>query len=619
MRIVSNVQCSLRARASLPTLPLEHKRLAEKAARRIDFVKTEESRLPLGRRSLVSGLAWTATLGVALSGAAKAQGIAGVPATGGLVSRTFQNWFQYPYNTLGFGAIGNGSSNPASSVYGSLAALQAVYGVTVSGIPVALTMELDWLAHQAAINAATSAGGTVYSPGRVYVVSNANSASDGSGQLVFPSVNPGNTAQFAVNWKGDFQSTILKWPFAITGGQSAVLCLGRASASSAGFFEDLFLVGPGTGVTLGASSTTMHGIATNDRRNIFRCQINGFWAGIDLVGGQCHHADVICTSNYYGYYFNSPNSGNFGNMVFERVLAGSCNQAGVGVHHAAAVINSVFTGCFFGTNPYSFFKETNSGSPTQAQIAFGCIFDLTQFENFGNACFCDDTSTQAGRVATLYGCIFRNCQYSWSSTFKIPAVAAFSVFDVGHFLHNVIDQISQPEQLTPGSNGIFYANDAGGFKMTGFIGQVISNCGSNPMFTGNGWFNSTDITFENIDYAAWKGELAFSNNSLTAGQFVTQVASASYNILQASAGNTSDAKLGVLMFLPGTGQFAIIAVSGAVTAKSSGTVTVGQILRTAAAGAVVAASGTNDTTSPIVGVATGASGGGFCVIKLQAL
>lgn len=540
------------------------------------------------------------------------------PGFSGYPGQSLGAWLSYPRNVLGFGAIGNGSSNPASTAYATLAALQAVYGTTISGVTVALTQELDWLAHQAAINAATATGGTVYSPGRVYVMSNANSATDGSGQLTFPSCALGNAAQFAVNWKGDFQSTILKWPSSITSGQSAVLCSGRASGSSAGFFEDLFLVGPGIGATLGVSATTMSGIATNDRRNLSRINVNGFYAGIDCVGGQCHWANIALTANNYGVYFNTPNSGNFGNMLWNRVVVNSCNKAAIGVHHAAVIPNCIFKACFFGTSPYSLFKETNSGAPTQAQIAYGCLFDLCQFENFGNAFVCDDIATQAGRVAIIYGCTFRNCQWLWSATYKIPAVSAFSVFDVGGIFQNVIDGISQPEQLTPGTNGIFFANAVSGFKMTGYIDQVIVNCGSSPMCVG-AWYQTTDITFENIGYTSWKGELAYTDFTMTVGQFACHRPTWSYNVMQASAGNTSDAKLGVVMFMPGVSQFGIIAVSGAVVVDCSGTVTTGEFLRTAASGNVIAATGSSDETSPIVGIAVVASAAGQCTIKLQGL
>lgn len=522
------------------------------------------------------------------------------------------------YNVLAYGAVGNGRSNPASTIYTSLAALRAVYGTTMNGVVVALSQELDWLAHQTAINAATAAGGTVYSPGgRAYVMTNPQSSSDGSGQLVFPVCAPAQAGQYAVSWRGDFQSSVLTWPTAIS--KSAVLCSGRASGQSAGSFNGLTLIGPGNGATLGASATTMQGIATNDRRNIYLTTVLGFYAGINLVGGQCHHMDVNVQNCYYGYYLDTPNSGNFGNMLFERVAVQLCTKATMGVHHAATLGNTKLDSCFFGASPYCVFKETNGGSPTSTLALFNCQFDVTQFEAIGNACVCDDTANQAARVVQVYGSRFNLCQWQWNSTYKIPAVGAFSVFDTGHWIDNVIDQISQPEQLTPGTNGIFYTNDAAGFKMIGDLGQVISNCGSNPMFTGNGWFNATDITVENVGYTSWKGELSYTDFALTVGQFATMRAGWSFNILQASAGNTSDAKMGVVMFQPGASAFGLIAVSGAVTVNCTGTVTTGQILRTAASGTVIAASGTADATSPIVGVAVVASAASQCGIKLQGL
>lgn len=58
------------------------------------------------------------------------------------------------YNVKAFGAVCDGSSRPLSTIYGSLAAAQAVYPHAT-----ALTNQLDWAAIQGAINAAFSAGG----------------------------------------------------------------------------------------------------------------------------------------------------------------------------------------------------------------------------------------------------------------------------------------------------------------------------------------------------------------------------------------------------------------------------------------------------------------------------
>lgn len=124
--------------------------------------------------------------------------------------------FATQYNAKNYGAVGNGSSNPASSVYGSLGALQAVYGTTVGGVAIALTNELDWLAHQKIIDVLHAAnGGEMFSPTGKYVYSNSNSPADRSGILIFPetgTVDSGALPQ-GVNWTGEgFNVTLHTWP-----------------------------------------------------------------------------------------------------------------------------------------------------------------------------------------------------------------------------------------------------------------------------------------------------------------------------------------------------------------------------------------------------------------------
>jgi hypothetical protein len=67
-----------------------------------------------------------------------------------------------------FGAIGDGGSHPASGLYASLAALQAVYPFATS-----LVQEMDWLAWQAALNN----GGFIVAPTRTYKMCNGSPAS----------------------------------------------------------------------------------------------------------------------------------------------------------------------------------------------------------------------------------------------------------------------------------------------------------------------------------------------------------------------------------------------------------------------------------------------------------
>src|SRR5215472_769687 len=115
------------------------------------------------------------------------------------------------FNVVSFGAIGDGASHLASDTYGSLAALQVAYPQAT-----ALTNEINWLAFQAAINAADKAGGgTVFVPYGTFVMVNANSALDGSGSLrIGESLLPGFGN--AVNMLGcggrNGPATTLSWP-----------------------------------------------------------------------------------------------------------------------------------------------------------------------------------------------------------------------------------------------------------------------------------------------------------------------------------------------------------------------------------------------------------------------
>lgn len=89
-------------------------------------------------------------------------------AEGALVARTPAARAGDSLSPLDFGAIGDGNSHPASTVYPSLAACQAVYPFAAD-----LTQEIDWLAWQAALNA----GGRIESRPLHYIMCNAAPAS----------------------------------------------------------------------------------------------------------------------------------------------------------------------------------------------------------------------------------------------------------------------------------------------------------------------------------------------------------------------------------------------------------------------------------------------------------
>lgn len=542
-------------------------------------------------------------------------------STGSTIARTAASRFADIVNVKDFGAIGSGSSNVASSVYGSLAALQAVYGVTISGVTVALTQELDWLATQAAINRAAVVGGgnggVVYSPSGTYVYSNANSVSDGSGTLYFPGTGP-YASNGAVSWLGDFLGTIHTWPSDLGTGKFAVLCANRATGSSVGFFEGHKFIGPGNGTTYGTSGCNMQGIATNDARNMRRISSSAFRVGINVVGGQFLWEDVRTGSdgrNYYGIYFDTPNANNWGNMQFVRLVCDNNNKAAVGVGHAACIIASHFLSSFFGTAPYAIFKETNSGVPGNVIVVYQSKFDLCQFEGIGNAMVSDDTATQAARVVVIQETDFVKCQFLWNSAYKIAAVGAYSILDVNALVGvQILDPIGV-DQWVPGSVNMFNANSyAYMFRIKGDITALIANAGATGFSNNLAAAGNTGTTFECTQNGNWTGQSYYANDSSVIGSVLNY-------LQQATAGTTTDTVWGVSVYLPtpGAGQSGIAIQSGYATVKVSGAVTAGKWLRTSSGGLAVAASASNDTTSPMIGIAMSAASGGTCTVKLQGL
>ena len=528
------------------------------------------------------------------------------------------------YNVNAFGAIGNGSSNPASDFFSSLSALRTKYAFAT-----ALTNEMDWLATQEAINAANAAGGgIVYSPSGRYVYCNTSSTADGSGTLTFPlaaSINPTG----GVSWQGDFPNSVHSWPCDLGTGRFAVLCAGRSNSSSVGFFTGLCLIGPGCGSKLGTSTCGLQGIGTNDRRQITNVHVSGFRCAINVVGGQFMHSDLYLFANYYGYYFDMPNTANFGNMQFSRCVVDNSLLAAVGVHHAVTVGNSIFISCAFDATPYSLYKETNSGTPTQPFIISGAVFDSCQFENFGNAVIADDTASTSTRVVQVYNSKFKNCQYMWDTygglDFQIAARGSYCVFDVYSIVDTEIDGIWQPEQLQPGTKGIFAAQNVGGLRLRGDMTAVTQNCINAVSPKVNTFFyewGPSGTRIEHTGYQAWSGTIGFTRGSLPVGSIAVQALG--QGGVNASAGTNADTVLGIVMYNPAPAGayvqciYADSAEDG-VTVNVSGTVTIGQYMRTSSGGNAVAASGANDTTSPIFGIALSASSGGTCLVKLKGL
>lgn len=532
----------------------------------------------------------------------------------------------YYVNAPEYGAVGNGSSNPASTKYSTLAALQAFYGVTVGGVAIALTNELDWLAHQRAIDVATTNGGAIISSSAFsYVFSNTHSVADGSGTLNFPAVNsitPGN----AVSWVGENQGGCnMSWPVDLGTGRFAVLCGGRASNQSVGEFSNLVFTGPPIGSTLNAHTCNMQCIGTNDRREINKCSITSFYIGTNVVGGQCLWYDVHIFNCFYNMYWDDPQVDNYGDIVMLRCVLEGALKADIGVHPNSVVTGVTFLGCFLGSAPFSFFKETGG---TNNLIIGECWFTNCQFEGVGNSVFSDD-QTPTTRVAILVDTHFVRCEVTWDvATWNIPALPQFALWDIQEMDYVIFDAFRDPDNWQPGTGGMFNINFMQGVVFQGDVMTLLANCtaASLPfMVNPGGW---SGVTFDHIGGAngqyRWSGQLGQAADTVqVAGEVVIQATTGGFPLgTKVSAGATTDTPLGVLMYNPtpgSTGGNVVVADHGIVPVKSSGAITQGKWVRTTSAGAVIVASSSADVTTPMIGIALTAASGNICLVKLKGL
>lgn len=705
------------------------------------------------------------------------------------------------FNVVSFGAVGDGASHPASSIYGSLAALQAAYPWAT-----ALTNEINWLAFQGAIYAAENAGGAVvFVPYGTYVMDNSSSALDGSGTLfqgeyensAFASSYPANIlgcggrAAFGQNnassvlyWPSDLGkpsqasftgaisgttltassvsnfiipnmwlsgsgvATATKILYQITGtangagtyrvsisqsvsseamtasfvvignwsGRRAGMVMGQSTDTFNGehaYIQDIDLFGPGVGNTKGVSTSDMIGLQTCDRVVLERITCNGFYAGLNVVGGQTAWRDSIFEGNFYGAYFQSQSS-QFGDMVIERCSFSTNNMAGIGCGAYFGILQaSVFTMCIFDTQPYGIYKEPFDNATAAAGITptnaggaglfiYDCSFIGCQFENCGNGAvgqsLFNDTVTGsisgttltttgspnirigqylttadggqtiaadtfvtaiggantftvsvsqtaspsgpiiAGRPSTIHNTRFQKCQMGWwnsaggSSSLVLAGYPATGLIQSGDAIGLSIVEPIITFQMAPGSDSIFdistMANGSGGTQtpqigvvIKGDVSAMILNCITGSL-GGHGFFSSNSFISPGYarieDYGGWIGEATYvaGFGAVALGSVIKAVFPPSSPTL--CAGNPQDDVQGILVF--GAATWGIVAREGIVpVASGANSISAGQWVRTDTGGTIIAATGKNDTTSVVIGYATGNSSGGMTAVKLQGL
>jgi hypothetical protein len=546
-----------------------------------------------------------------------------VIASGSVTSRTLGDRFVTPFNVKDFGAIGNGSSNAASTKYGSLGALQAVYGTTIVGgmtgsaITVALTMELDWLATQAAINAATAAGGgTVYSPATNYVCSNSNSTTDGSGTLWFPPSDDftlGESTNNMVNWIGDgFNATNYKWPSDLGSGKFAVNGA-RVSGNPnncAGLWQDIGLVGPNASVALGIVPANMSGWGWNSRREMVRLRAWGFNAGFDIVGDQTTFEGLHARNCYYGMYFNAPSSTNFGDLCINKSIFEFCTQAGIGVNNGANIGGSRLNHVGVYTSPFGIFKETGGADNSIIQ---DCVLTACQFEALGNGMIADAGNLSgATRVGTLSGVWFYETHFSYNATYTLTSGAGPGAYN------GVVDCLTWTDvhfegmrsTWFPGANGMFSVTN---LNSVSFRGPLTALCAAAAAHFPNTFFLNIGA-FSNVSWEEpgnCRGIFAQANTTgISAGNVLVYAGAGAVSgapiLAQLSTGANTDVVLGVaLATTPHFGAVPIVQYSqnGVKCLANTTAITDGHYVRTAASGFAVAATSRFDTTSPVIGYA----------------
>lgn len=303
----------------------------------------------------------------------------------------------------------NGVSRPLSRYYGSLAAAQADYPHATS-----LSNETAWAALQAAINAASAAGGgrAIVPPGQFYM---------GGAQLTLPAMSAGDDGNNAVSLFGSgLQMTQLYWSVDAGAGTFAIALTSRHDYSRV-VIEGLTLNGPATGsMVMGAARCAMSGIAMSSKWIVRDCVVENFYAAIDLQDDHIRISDsYIGRGCYYGLYYSVADVDTiFGDHFVERSFISGYTRAAVGIYPNNRLSDSLFLDVFCGNGPYVFYEEAGSHGISGSGALTTCSFIKTTGEGTGNAWF-----YSANSDTQLNQCWFYNFGVSYSDNFKITAEA----------------------------------------------------------------------------------------------------------------------------------------------------------------------------------------------------
>jgi hypothetical protein len=506
-----------------------------------------------------------------------------------------------------FGAVGDGESYPACATLKlpNLAALQRHRG-GLYAFATSCMHELDWLAGQAAINAAmASGGGVVRYPAGTY---------RHDATLTLPEASHGamRTPGAGVSIHGDgAEATALVWPKDLGDGRFAIACAARNTTrvGCAGSLQDFRIRGPGLTGEIGKYPARMDGFGWGARRHMLRVAASGFRACLVISGDQTRFADLYLHNCRYGIYWDKPNPTLFGDLMFERVVISDMTLAGLALSPDAIIGESHFVSCIIGATPYGIYKETGGSTDT---VLHGTEFQSMQFENIGNALLADDR-TPATRRAVAYNSRFVQTQFLWNAAYALPATEAAAIFDLRQFYLVTIDGLREPGSWAPGSRAVFNLDIPGHVELRGDVETVMrlaENAGRPFAHIAGGGTQ----TFRIAQTGSWSGLVlnAHDGAPIRAGDVVA-AAGAEF---RRSTGAVNEAVWGIAMSdargPAGQASF-ILANRGVVPARAAGDMPAGTRVAAGVDGTVRPANG-----QPAIGILLPPEGG-VAQVRLQGL
>jgi hypothetical protein len=395
-------------------------------------------------------------------------------------------------NVKDYGAIGDGTNRAvndatygiigAGKAFANLAAAQATVALGGTGITdLSSSDQLDWAAHQWAVNELDEeGGGTVITPRGRYMFNRT---------LVFPNgwhYQTGPLRAQQVNWRGEGALTVCKATADFGSGQYMVTgssrgANGGTATKAYGEWRDIRLIGPTESMTVGITPCNMDGWGVTAERSCFGLAAEYFHSGFDIVGdhGLCER--LQSARNYYNLFLGY-SSNLFGDWVMLSCEFGLAAYAGIAIHGDSAVSSGfkfVKGGCF--ASPYGIIKLAG----TQQKALEDSSFDQFMFEDIGNACVTDAAAAAGGApTAEWMNVDFNLCQFGLNATYKYASEGAYAPIQMGQATRVNFNKFKNPLFTEPGSLAIFDIAQFNGVLLEGDIERLVTNAAaaSKPVF-----------------------------------------------------------------------------------------------------------------------------------------